>query len=119
MKIPKMKIKIGRRFLEEGMIIPKGYGLSYRIYNYDVVVYHLWPLNIIIGFVRRIYIKIRRYKVKEDLQLKYYMEGYNTARIEDSKIMASTREEIQAYRVANDFLRSEMARLGLTIVERK
>lgn len=77
--------------LRMGKIIPKYYGVSYRGVSRDIVVCHLWPFNILIGFGRKIWFLARYYYVPID---KEYLDIY--------------KETVEKFRLENDDLRRRL-----------
>lgn len=63
-----------KKEIERGEIIPKYYGFAWEDYMRNVYICYLFPLNHIIGVLRRIWIKIRHHPFDDTDYLKITIE---------------------------------------------
>lgn len=59
-------------------IVPAWYGMAYRYQNRAVAVFYPIPLNLIVGWLRRVWIWCRC--ASSDKQIRSYQEGYEVGR---------------------------------------
>ena len=84
-------------WLYEGEEIPKYFGFAYEDFERDTKVYYIIPINVILAFVRWVYVQIR-YKITRDFQRFEYnailmqaykrglSKGYDTGRFMEDHI---------------------------------
>lgn len=81
------KLIVAQRQILEGERIPKWYGIAYHDPNSMISICYPFPFNIIIGWVRKVWLNFRWYYVgvdKREKELRLanhhgYMQGYDDA----------------------------------------
>jgi len=69
---------LSHREILEGQKIPKYYGIAWPDYNRQVYICYPFPLNLIIGFIKLVYYKVRYFYFKSEYDEKLrdaYLKG--------------------------------------------
>ena len=71
--------------LLEGQSVPKGYGFAWTCWDRPMFVVYPIPFNILLGGVRRLWIKALRFGVESDPAVRAYQRGWDDARTQFSR----------------------------------
>lgn len=82
-------MKIGK-VIYEGRTLPRGYGVAYREYDRLVAVAYPIPLNVIISYVRKLWLKL---KTSESLLKDVKTEAYRMGHYEGYELGKKTAED--------------------------
>lgn len=96
-----------KTIVEEGVMMPPGFGLAYRRFDCNDRVCYLWPLNWIVRHARNLWFILRSshsHNYRERIELAHWKKGFESGLAERrDRVFQAVRREIATGRTVVNF----------------